>query len=99
MRVYHAPPSIGSRLPGVVKPSYGKPKLKLESNPLKLTGDSRNFGFNPLGPADTDAKSPYRRTHAVVVMMAQSRELKKLNRYARKVGQKVAEQLPRLIKP
>jgi hypothetical protein len=92
-------PSVGSRMPGVVRPSYGKPKLTLASNPLKLTGDSRSFGFNPLGPADLDALSPYRTTRSVRRELAQCRERRKLERFAHKIGRAVDKQAPRLVKP
>lgn len=90
--------SVKTFAPKNVKPSYGRARLALESNPLKLTGDSRNFGFNALGPHDLDAKSPYRRTHAVEVQGLQTREIYKLTRFAHRAGRKAAKSKPRLVK-
>ena len=88
-------PSVGSRLAGVVKPSYGKPKLTLESNPLKLTGDSRGFGFNPLGPSDIDAKNPRRLTRDLKAFYA---DLAQRARHAHRTNKRFAKNKPRLIK-
>src|SRR5688572_11487109 len=90
-RVYHAPPSVGSRLSGIVKPSWGKAKLRLASNPLKLTGDSRNFGFNPLGDHDLDAKNPYRRTHAVQMQELGRKDMRQLDKFCHKTNQAFAQ--------
>lgn len=80
------------------KPTWSKPTFTLESNPLKLTGDSRGFRFNALGPADNDALSPYRKTRATAREAAQIAERRKLDRYAHKVGKAVAKQRPKLVK-
>lgn len=91
-------PSVGSRLAGVVKPSYGKPKLALASDPLKLTGDPRSFGFNSLGPNDIGAKSPYRRNCELRQLAETMKEVRKLDKFAHKTGKLVSKGKPRLIK-
>jgi hypothetical protein len=91
-------PSVGSRLAGTVKPSYGKAKLTLETNPLRLTGDARSFGFNPLGPHDLNAKSPYRLTRDIKASVWELASLLRLARRNRKRSIKQAAQMPRLIK-
>jgi len=89
--------SVGSRLFGVVKPSYGKARFVLASNPLKLTGDPKSFSFNHLGEHDLNAKSPYRLTRNVKQDFA---TIAKLNRQGKRYQKRSAtvSLTPKLIK-
>jgi hypothetical protein len=84
-------PSVGSRLSGVVKPSYGKPKLKHDGPLVRPTYD------RTLGPTELGARNPRRISGALA---ATYKELAQLARHAKKLhtrNLKAASKRPRLV--
>lgn len=86
-------PSVGSRLAGVVKPSYGKPKLKTEGIPAM---QSIAFPNVPNLPKHAlTAKSPYRLNRETTIAVSERAIL--LRQYHR--NKRKFSAMPRLIKP
>ena len=88
-------PSVGSRLAGVVKPSYGKPKLKRETLNGTVACSTRRDGY---GMVELQALSPYRmgRTEHDAVISRQS-FARTANKFVAKCNKR--PMIPRLIKP
>ena len=86
--------SVGSRLFGVVKASYGKPRLKLKDMPVNQCREQLT-GSDDLGAIGIGAKSPYRQTRQEkqnIVILSQ------LARHAHKTNRKHGKSKPRLVK-